>query len=256
MNGADQIARRGRGQPRLASRPALTGLVLVVAGLAILLLFRSSDRARVEFDGKSDYSHIRIRRQGNFRELLFVRDDGTEIRQSGMNIDVPHELTSPYARAMFVSYLFRKQQHRVLIVGLGGGSMVRFLQHYRPELQVDVVEIDPVIVRLADEYFDTRSGGNVTIITVDGFEYLKDTEQRYDVIYFDAFLKPSETTDATGVPRKLKTIAFYHQVQSRLERDGVVVFNLNTHAESDQDIRTSLCRGLAHQVVHDREDTR
>lgn len=223
---------------RTGIKKAIPGFVLVFAGLAIVLFFKSSSRSQIEVDVKSEYSYIRIRRRGNFRELLFVRDDGKEVRQSGLNLDAPHKLTSPYARVMFASYLFKPRQERVLIIGLGGGSMVRFLNHHEPDLHVDVVEIDPVVVRLADEYFDARAGDHVNIMTTDGFDYLRETEQRYDVIYFDAFLKPSEDTDDSGVPRKLKTIAFYKSVQGKLKPNGVVVFNINAHAKTDDDIRT------------------
>jgi spermidine synthase len=74
-------------------------------------------------------------------------------------------------------------------------------------------------------------------VTTDGFEYLKKTESRYDVIYMDAFLKPSGNTDETGVPLRLKTIQFYKEVQKKLVPDGMVVFNINPHSMIDDDVK-------------------
>jgi spermidine synthase len=125
----------------------------------------------------------------------------------------------------------------VLIVGLGGGAMVHFLRHYDAEAIVDAVEIDPAVVKIADRWFDVRRGENVRIFTEDGLAYLRRTEDRYDVIYMDAFLKPSRETDSTGLPLRLKTVQFYQDVQTKLTPGGVVVFNLNQHASLAADIQ-------------------
>ena len=130
--------------------------------------------------------------------MLFVRDRGEEVVQTSVNMKKPYELLHDCNRMMFASYLFMPKPERVLIVGLGGGAMVHFLKHYDPKVQVDAVEIDPMVVKVADRYFDIRAEKNVNIITADGLKYLTDTENLYDVIYMDAFLKPSEKTDSTG----------------------------------------------------------
>jgi spermidine synthase len=223
--------------------------ILVVAGIATVSMcailsvraaagLRSGQFGRIESEVKSDYSHIRIRRRGDVRTLLFVRDNGQEVVETSLQLDRPHELLSPYTRFMFLSYLFHPRQEKVLIVGLGGGSMVHFLKRYDPGLSVDVVEIDPVIVRIADELFNVRSEGRVRIVTADGVDYLESTQEKYDVIYLDAFLRPSPDTDRTGVPLALKTSRFYQQIQERLTPRGIVVCNLNSHAESREDIKT------------------
>lgn len=192
----------------------------------------------LELQTQSAYSEIRIRRQGETRSLLFVRDNGREVVESRVHLDRPHEPAMPYVPVMFAGYLFKPQQEQVLIVGLGGGSMVHFLKYHEPTLRIDVVEIDPVIVQLADEYFDVRSDDNVGIVTIDAFDYLADTPERYDVIYMDAYLEPSQATDSTGMPRRLKTVAFYTAIQTKLRPSGLVVVNLNEHDATPEDIST------------------
>jgi len=220
-------------------KPHLTAILLLAALLPVpARAARGLGTGAIEADATSDYSHIRIRRQGAMRSMNFVRDNGEELVQSVCNTKRPYELLTPYSRLMFSSYLFLPQQKRVLIVGLGGGAMVHFYEHYDPGVKVDGVEIDPKVVELADKYFDVRTQKNTKIITEDAFKYLKEDTARYDVIYMDAFLKPSESTDATGAPRRLKTTEFYKGLREHLSPDGIVVINLNVHTATNDDLAT------------------
>ncbi len=178
--------------------------------------------------------------------MIFVRDSGEEAVETVLNLKRPYELVTPYCRAMFASYLLRPKQQQVLIVGLGGGAMIHFYQHYDPEVKVDAVEIDPKVVELADRYFETRAGRNTQIITEDAFHYFETDTTRYDVIYLDAFLKPSAKTDQTGVPLRLKTAEFYKGLRARLVPGGIVVINFNVHPGVHDDIDT--VRGVMAQL--------
>jgi spermidine synthase len=191
----------------------------------------------LELDVHSDFSHIRLRRHGSVRSMLFVRDTGEEVLETQVDLRQPHRLQFEYLRFMFASYLLCDPQKDVLIVGLGGGGMVHFLRRIDPEVRIDAVEIDPEVVRLADKYFNVRSEGNVKIATADGFEFIADAKKPYDVIYMDAFLKPSADTDGTGAPLALRTRQFYEQMQSKLKPGGSVVFNLNPHPQLVDDVK-------------------
>jgi spermidine synthase len=192
---------------------------------------------RLEFDKQGEFSHVRIRRDGNLRSMLFVRDTGEEAVESRINLDKPYLLQFEYLEHLFTSYLFRHPQQDVLIVGLGGGGMIHFLRHADPGVRIDAVEIDPLVVKLADEYFGVRSGENVNIVTADGLKFIAESEKQYDVIYLDAFLKPSADTDATGVPLNLRTQQFYKQLQTKLKPGGVAAFNINPHPQMGDDVR-------------------
>ena len=193
-------------------------------------------KGAIEVEVQSEYSHILIRRQGNMRSMNFLRDNGVEQIQTAWNMKQPYDLMTQYSRLMFASYFFMSEQKQVLIIGLGGGAMVHFYEHYDPEVKVDVVEIDEKVVQLAEKYFDVRTQKNTNIITQDAFKYFKSNKTRYDVIYMDAFLKPSEGTDATGQPLRLKTIAFYKGLHAQLTPEGIVVINLNAHPRTNDDM--------------------
>ncbi len=201
---------------------------------------------------RSDYSHILVRESRGVRSLYFVREDGYQALETAVRMETPHLLQLPYARTMFTHLLLAPRPKAVLIVGLGGGAMVHFINHYMPEVAVDAVEIDPEVVKIAERYFHVTSGGRNTIITADAFAYLAATDKRYDVIYMDAFLQPSADTDVTGVPLRLKTTQFYRGLHSRLQPGGLVAVNVNNHAGTEDDI-AALRNAFAQSYIFGRQ---
>ena len=175
---------------------------------------------------RSDYSHIRVREKDDVRSLLFVDEDGEEQRQSAVELAQPGKNQLGYTGSLFTSLLYRNPQDRVLIVGLGGGGMVRFLNAAFPTMLVEAVEIDPVVVKLAGEYFGTVPGPKTRLHTRDAFAFFREETGRYDAIYMDAFLRPAPESGLEEKTTRLKTVAFLETVRSRLEPGGVVAFNL------------------------------
>jgi spermidine synthase len=215
-----------------AARPGLSWGQSVAAGRPEV-----NFAGRLEYEGQSQFSHVCIRRQGNVRSMLFVRDSGEEVMESQIDLRKPYVLRFEYLRALFASYLVCERPQDVLIIGLGGGGMVHFLKKFDPTVRIDAVEIDPLVVELAEKFFGVRSGGNVNVVTADGLAFIAEGEKQYDVIYMDAFLKPSAETDATGAPLELRTQAFYRQMQARLKPGGAVAFNINPHEGMAEDVR-------------------
>ena len=251
---------------RIVRTIVVMGVILALAVGGIWFMLDSSRREvqgggaaiqggdRLEFDKKSKYSHIKVTKNGNTRTLWFVRDNGDEVVETMVNLDRPQDLVIEYTQFMFTSYAFRPKQERVLIVGLGGGSMVHFLKHHDPSLKVDVVDIDPMIVEVADQFFQVKSDGNVKIYAEDGEKFLKNTKELYDVIYMDAFLKPAPDTSIEGIPAHLQTIAFYKETQKKLKPGGLVVFNLNGNPKLDKemkDIRDAFPQAYEFKLSHE-----
>jgi len=238
MGTANRESSRRQAHGRRVAAPALLAAALLAAAVALVVWSMSTARTggTLEHDEVSAFSRIRVRRDGDVRTLTFVRDNGQEAVQSRVSLTAPQTLLSPYAHSMFASYLYQPHPRRVLIVGLGGGAMVRFLTHHEPQVRIDAVEIDPVVVRLADKYFGVRTGGNVRVFTADAVAFVESTADRYDLILMDAFLRPSSDTDTTGVPTRLKALAFLGRVKQALAPGGVVAFNVNEHASIADDI--------------------
>src|SRR5262249_17437950 len=73
--------------------------------------------------------------------------------QSSMRLARPNDLELAYTRTMMAFLLFVERPQRVLMVGLGGGSLAKFIYYRMPEARVEVVEISPQVVAVARSHF-------------------------------------------------------------------------------------------------------
>jgi spermidine synthase len=164
------------------------------------------------------------------------------IVESQVDLARPHRLMLSYYRAMFASLLFVPppfdSSRRTLLIGLGGGAMVHFMNHVFPKMHLDVVELNPSVIRLAYDVFGLRPNVPTTrIVQADAFDFVRRAPSAsYDVVMMDAFLHPTEGTDATGVPLHLKTNAFTRDLKRLLVPNGVAVFNLNDGPQTADDL--------------------
>ena len=209
-------------------------LIAAAVWLAVSYLPNSSFFPRTAYgpvlhEEESGFSHIRVRGKGSQRHLLFVSDLGKEGLQSSIDLDHPGELQVAYTRMLFASLLFCQPQERVLIIGLGGGGMVRFVERRLPKTTVEAVEIDPAVVKIAAKYFETADSERVTIHAEDAFVFVENEGAHYDAIYLDAFLRPSVDRDAEGKTGRLKTVEFLATMRDRLSPEGVLACNLVSH---------------------------
>jgi predicted O-methyltransferase YrrM len=131
----------------------------------------------------------------------------------------PDTLFLPYSQLMVSSLALVSDPKRALILGHGGGSFAKWLARYWPELEVDVVEFDPVVVRMAEEYFSYRPPPQHHVYVRDARAFLNHTETTYDLIWVDAFARHL-------VPFHLTTEEFFAELRRHLTPAGVLVVNL------------------------------
>jgi spermidine synthase len=109
-----------------------------------------------------------------------------------------------------------------LVIGLGPGVIANRLRE--TGVQVDVVEIDPEIDRVARDYF--RYGGDT--ILDDGRRYLQRTERRWDLIIVDAF-------SGGNPPWQLYTREAFELYRGHLHPGGTMVLNfIGDHRDPTQ----------------------
>lgn len=207
--------------------------LLIIAFLGVGLLRNTLEEGygRLIHETVSEYSQIRVREKGTVRSLLFVDHEGEERCQSSIDLAAPGTSQLQYSKSLFASMLFRYPQKRTLVVGLGGGGMVRYLNQNIPAMTVEAVEIDPVVVALAARYFGTVPGPKTIIYTQDAFAFFEENHGLYDAIYMDAFLRPPQDAALDEKVKRLKTEAFLEKLKSYLVPDGLVAFNLIEHEE-------------------------
>ncbi len=210
--------------------------------------FKPEQLPQIKLQADGMFSKLAIKDRDTRRGMYFVRPNGQELLETEVDLIRPEFLQVRYTQDMLAVYPFFDQKpKRALLIGLGGGSMVHALHAYDPSLDLEVVEIDPVVVRFARDYFgiqnlETRAQQTDTklkVLTADGFDYLKPnsaqsetatTKQRYDIIWMDAFLQPTSETDSTGSPLNLKTVEFLKVIRdTKLSQKGVLAININHH---------------------------
>jgi spermidine synthase len=157
----------------------------------------------------------------------FVIDDGEQRRlyfnlrltQSVMRLRAPNELAVRYTQAMMSFLLFNPRPKRIVLIGLGGGSLVKFCFQRLPSASVTAVELDPHVIALAEAFQVPPDGPRLQILHGDGAEYLEEPSHGMDVLLVDAF-------DKAGVAPSLANRAFFDAARTRLSGNGVLVTNL------------------------------
>lgn len=108
---------------------------------------------------------------------------------------------------------------RILILGLGGGSLVKLLRRFTPASRITAVEIDPAIIRLVGKYFDLKKSGDLKIICADAFDFVKrPRSQQYDLILVDLYL-------GKKIPHRLKDAQFLKSLKKQLAKNGTLIIN-------------------------------
>jgi spermidine synthase len=118
-----------------------------------------------------------------------------------------------------LGFAFRPDAKKMLLVGLGGGSIPKKVQKEFPAMEIDAVEIDPEVVQIAKNHFSVRESKNLRIHAQDGRLFLTRTPHQYDIIMLDAYY-----TDA--MPFHLATKEFFELAQRKLTPNGIIVANL------------------------------
>ena len=170
---------------------------------------------------RSPYNDIYVIRKGDYRELWFKGNDGDYFLQSRVDIGRQKQLALIYSNMMMASLLFCPNPRRLLMVGLGGGSVTNFLTKWFPDLKIDVVEIDEKVIEISKKYFFLKESNRYRIFQEDGRVFIKNRkgQEQYDWIVLDAFKSGS-------IPYHLKTHEFYKEIRSVLKPNGVVGSNL------------------------------
>ncbi len=196
-------------------RPFLAGLFASVALVAVVTLARTDQT--VLYEKASAYSTIVVTEEENgLRTLRFGRG---EARQSVVKLGDPDYLALPYVRVALVGLALSEEPRRFLVVGLGGGTLPMFLRKYYPNATIDAVDIDPVVVDVAKQFFGFREDELMNAHVGDGRQFIEKSRQPYDVIFLDAF-------GSDSIPAHLTTQEFLQAVRRAVTPGGVVVGNI------------------------------
>ncbi|HXF82089.1 MAG TPA: fused MFS/spermidine synthase [bacterium] len=193
---------------RLAAAAALLALVL---GRPPVAAQTQCGELRTLFVKDTEYHHIRVEEDGCIRWLFFNRS-----RQGGARLGNMLDTPLVYPDYVLLAWLVNPQISRVLMVGLGAGSIPRRLLHEFPQVRVDSVELDPTVRDVAKQFFQVVENDRHRIIIEDGRRFLLKASERYDLIVMDAY-------NHEGVPFHLTTREFIQLAKRHLTPGGMIM---------------------------------
>lgn len=177
----------------------------------------------------------------------FVIDDGksrylyfnVRLMQSEMSLKAPNDLAIRYTQKMMAFLLFQPRPKRIALIGLGGGSLVKFCYHRMPGTHMTAIELDPEVIAFRDTFLVPPDNERLQIIHGDGAEFIETTDKGLDVLLVDAF-------DKTGFAPGLANREFFENTYAKLAGNGALVINLAGDKES--------YAGLIGEVMHAFDD--
>jgi spermidine synthase len=205
----------------------LANKLLVLGGLTNdpHTVFKFSEPAATErnelFNGllAGTYKKAFLIEEREYRSMCFALDGCT---QSEMRIDDPYALVSEYTRKMMGFLAFQPNPEQILIIGVGGGSLVKYCHRHLHTTRITAVEIDPDVLALRSQFLVPADDERLTVIQADGADHvaqMADRGERIDAILVDAY-------DHTGIAHSVVERAFIQNAKQILGTNGVFVMNL------------------------------
>ncbi len=196
-------------------------LVLMVLAATCTMVLATGADAEVIYKQRSLYRNLEVVDEGDRRCLKFANRERRVSRQSCQYFDDPDRLVFDYGKLVFTGFLLQPDPKRILVIGLGGGSLPRLMQKLFPQASIDSVEIDPAVIEVAEKYFSFEARPSDKVVARDGRVFVKRAllqGQTYDFILLDAF---------TGdyIPEHMMTREYLQECSQLLAEGGVLVAN-------------------------------
>ncbi|HYE75062.1 MAG TPA: fused MFS/spermidine synthase, partial [Blastocatellia bacterium] len=210
----------GMHKPRLISPLAVLAFIVALTNAYVdpgRMIWQLRRSQRVIFERDSAYHHIQVIDDPvrGARDLRF--NNATE---GSIDLHPPYGPRMRYIKAFHLSRVFKPDLKRVLVIGGGGASWPRELITSDPQVIIDVVEIDPVVIQVSRQYFYLSDNPRLTIFAEDGRQFVRRAKDNYDLIVIDAY------TIGGQIPFHLTTQEFMREVRQILTPDGVVIANV------------------------------
>ncbi len=198
---------------RRTQAAAVAAFALVGTGAWVPRL-AAPDGPEVVYAKDTVYHRVTVTEEGRIRYLKL-----DNYWQSALDLEDPRRTVFRYADYMHVGMVFQPRPQRVLVIGMGGGTIPkRYLEDY-PDVRVDVVDIDPEVVEVAHRFFGVPRGGRLLAFAQDGRRFVQRADRVYDHVLMDAYLRDT-------LPFHLATREFFQEVRAKLRPGGVFVANV------------------------------
>ena len=206
--------------PRRRGLAALMALAIVPT--AVLPPPLAPPIAGLLFEAESPYQYVRVAEIDGQRFLLLNHDRPFSSFNSFLG---PELLTGYYFDDLALAPAMAPAARRALVLGMGAGTVVGQMHVLYPDLVIDAVELDEVVVRVARDYFGLPEDERVRVFAAGGRAFLQGVEERYDTIVVDVF------QNGPYIPFHFSTREFYALVAARLAPGGLLVVNIEVVEE-------------------------
>jgi len=142
---------------------------------------------------------------------------GDSAVQACMSLDAPHQLLLAYTQAMLAGLVFIEQPQRLLNLGLGGGSFIRFFEKTWPALAIESVDNSADVIALSREFFQVCEGSPLHCMSAETF--VAAAEANYDAIFCDLYADNNH-------PACMFDEQFYGNCYQSLTAQGMLAVNL------------------------------
>ena len=191
--------------------------------LIIALAWVSAPAAQAEQitleDRQTAFQHLTVIEDTKRRER-YLYSDYQRYMQGMISLRRPDDLGPAYLRSALLGLVFAPANpSSMLFVGLGAGSLPRYLSARYPRARLDAVEIDPEVPPIARRYFALPAARNLRVIVREGREFIRGQTDRYDLVLMDAYF-------GAEIPPQLATREFLDELRLVLQPGGIVVANL------------------------------
>lgn len=164
----------------------------------------------------SDAGCVNVSEENGVRTLHL----GSNSVQSAMRIGQPYQLELEYSRCMMGFLLFKPKPAHIVSIGLGGGSLAKFIHHSMPGTTSVSVEINPEVVAAARAYFRLPDEDErFRLVIGDGARYVAEHPENCDVLLVDGFNSHSQADE-------LASQEFYDRCAQALDDNGILSVNL------------------------------
>ncbi len=203
------------------------GTAAVVA-LAVIAYAPWTGKARaagvIDIDTTSAHYQV-IDTKNSQGHTIRILTNGPQGGQSAVDIDHPEQLVFGYIKALSKVAEQAPAKKRIAVLGGGTYTLPAHLANAYPQSSIDVVEIDPQLLSIAQQYFMYRPAPNVQHIAADARTFLNTNQQKYDLIVADVY-------SDIAVPFALTTSEYTVQLQRNLAPGGVVLVNAISSASA------------------------
>lgn len=173
----------------------------------------------VLFETKTDFHDVKVIEENSIRKLIF--GNGFCSEQSAINLLEPHKHVFDYTLLAMHTLLFKPHPSSILVIGLGGGIMPMEMEKYASNSIIDVIELDPAIKSIAENYFFFKESEKVKVYIGDAFYIVKKLPRKYDIIIIDAFF-------SNYIPFHLMSLEFFKSINKIAKKSSVVASNISS----------------------------